>query len=94
MKNFFDSSVWDEFDEKYPNTGLDAKKFDHFNSYLESIGYTVKEYSVPERETSLFVLTKDSIIKKFNETEFNEFQNEIKKSVDYQFWLKTQKENK
>lgn len=66
-----------------------------FVKYLESIKYLVRFEKTLNAEdgseTFTIILNKDNITTTYSEKEFEEFQNTIKNSVDYQVWLKNNK---
>lgn len=101
LKELVNSSVWHEFDNSIDEEALAKevkeieefeKKIKPFQIYLKSIGYDVI-IDGNENEPFFITLTKDGITTNFTKAEFEKFQFEIKKSVDYQVWLKAQ-ENK
>lgn len=91
LKDLVDISIWNEFDETIDVKALakevkeiEAIENNPFLMFLKHLGYKVL------LEQSSRILIKENIKTIFSETEFENFQNEIKKSVDYQFWLKSQ----
>lgn len=91
LKDLVDSSVWVEFDKTIDVEALakevkeiEATDNNPFIIFLKYLGYKVLF------KQSSKILIKDNIKTTFSETEFENFQKEIKKSVDYQFWLKSQ----
>ena len=69
----------------------EVHELEAFLTYLESIGYTV-DTSIEgnEGESYSVYLTKDGIKTNFTKAEFENFQFQTKRSVDYQVWLKAQ----
>ncbi|MCD7733004.1 MAG: helix-turn-helix domain-containing protein [Oscillospiraceae bacterium] len=114
----FDLLGSEYWDLKYPDLAEKVKEYDGFRSYLESLGYIVKEIPepvaipieefekagkmdlVPDEaikvgfvmgESYTIELSKDGKRIVFTEEEFNDFENSIKESVEYQIWKKQQK---
>ena len=91
LRDLADTSIWEEFDKQYPNLGKESTEFEDFKTFLESIGYIVKFVPVGEEGESFTAeLIKDGKKTEFSKVEFENFQLETKKSVDYQVWQKSQ----
>ena len=85
---------WDEFDRRYPDVGQECKEFEDFIAFLKSIGYTVKFFPEDEKGNNFTAeLTKNGVKTAFSENDFENLKLEVKKSIDYQVWQKSQ-ENK
>jgi len=88
LKDLVDNSVWQEFDNSIDVEALakEVKVIENnpFIMFLKSLGYAVSF------EKDEFYLTKDGITTNFTKAEFENFQFQTKRSVDYQIWLKAQ----
>ena len=65
--------------------------YENFENYLKSIGYIVNIYTSQDGENSLIEVSKDGKTVTFTESEFSNFQQERRNSVDYQVWKKQNK---
>lgn len=65
--------------------------YESFESYIKSVGYTIQIFTSQSSADSIFELSKDGRKATFTESEFEDFQREIKSSVDYQIWKQQQK---
>lgn len=65
--------------------------YESFETYIKSVGYTIQIFTSQSGTDSIFELSKDGRRATFTESEFEDFQQEIKKSVDYQIWKQQQK---
>lgn len=66
-----------------------VKKLEYFINYLESLGYMIKLES--EDETFTAVITKGKNTIRMSEVEFEEFQNTIERSVEFEIFKSSQK---
>lgn len=74
---------------------IETKNFDSFLNFLKSIGYNVIEYPEgKEGESYSISLIKNEVTIIFTKEEFEDFQLETKKTIDYQVWLKSQSNKK
>ncbi len=105
-------------DLKYPELEKRSKEYDGFRSYLESLGYIIKDISEPvpipieefEKAGKMDFVTEEAIKAGFvmgescnielskdgkriiyTDREFDDFENSIKESIEYQVWKKQQK---
>lgn len=68
--------------------------YETFEKYIKSIGYIIQPFTSEDGERTLIKLSKNESEAYFSEDEFAVFQEEIRKSVDYQFWNKSQQQQK
>ena len=66
--------------------------YETFEKYIKSIGYIIQPSISKDGERTLIKLSKNGSEAYFSDEEFANFQEEIRKSVDYQFWNKTQEQ--
>ena len=91
LRDLADTSMWNEFDKKYPNMGEEVAEFEDFKTFLESVGYIVKFVPAGEEGDSFTAeLIKGDKKTEFSKAEFENFKLETKKSVDYQVWKQSQ----
>lgn len=91
LRDLADTSMWNEFDKKYPNMGEEVAEFEDFKTFLESVGYIVKFVPAGEEGGSFTAeLIKGDKKTEFSKAEFENFKLETKKSVDYQVWKQSQ----
>ena len=89
---------WDELKEYDEFIKKEIKNERLLNNYLKSIGYSIREDfgkaikdeygNVIEPEYHKYILVKDGITATFMGDEWNNFKEEIQKTVDYQVWKK------
>lgn len=81
---------WHAYDKKYADqlkkVGIAFKEFESFKVYLESLSYELETHS------SGVTIKKDKVETNFNLDEFNDFQNEIKRTVEFQLWQQSNKD--
>lgn len=94
LRELVDNSIFEEFDEKYPNLGQGIKDFEQFEGFLKSAGYE-SSYEVtkwhwedenekdPSKRVQISdemeaVLSKDGYTATFTEQEFNDLQESVK----------------
>ncbi|MCC8196251.1 MAG: helix-turn-helix domain-containing protein [Ruminococcus sp.] len=68
-----------------------VSSYEAFEGYLKSIGYTVQIFTSSDGENSLLELSKDGNRIIYTDSEFEDFENSIKESIEYQIWKKQQK---
>lgn len=91
LRDLADTSIWKEFDEKYPNLGNEIEEFENFIKFLESVGYIAQFIQEDEEGENYSVeLSKNGTTIEFSKDGFEEFKLKIKDSVDYQVWHKFQ----
>lgn len=66
--------------------------YETFEKYIKSVGYIIQPSISKDGERTLIKLSKNGSEAYFSDEEFANFQEEIRKSVDYQFWNKTQEQ--
>ena len=66
--------------------------YESFEKYIKSVGYIIQPFTSKDGERTLIKLSKDGSEAYFSEDEFAAFQEEIRKSVDFQFWNKSQEQ--
>jgi transcriptional regulator with XRE-family HTH domain len=85
------------WDRKFPEVAEEAKLFEELISFLESLGYDVKEISEPikvnsiEMESYSIELSKEGVSSKFTEEEFSQMQDEINNLIAFKVWEKRTK---
>lgn len=92
LRELVDSSIFEEFDKKYPNLGQEVKDLEQFEGFLKSAGYE-SNYEVTKwhweegKDLSMrvqvsdemeAVLSKDGYTATFTEQEFDDLQESVK----------------
>lgn len=99
-----------EFDNQYPNAGIEYARENAIRNYLTSIGYTMDEQVTSwhwEYENELnpsekvqivdeveYTLTKEGHIAKFTQAEFEELQVGAQKAIEGRFYKKVLEQQK
>lgn len=85
----FEIAGWPYYDTGQPNMANSVKVYESFHDYIASLGYTIQIDQIDELQAN-FILIKDGKSVTFTNAEFEQFQEEIKNSVDFQIWKKKQ----
>lgn len=88
----FEIAGWPYYDMAHPNMEKSVKVYESFHDYIESLGYIIQIDQIDELHAD-FTLIKNGKSVTFTNTEFEQFQEEIKNSVDFQLWKKQREKN-
>lgn len=64
--------------------------YESFEKYIKSIGYIIQPFTSKDGEKTIIKVSKGDQEANFSEEEFTKFQDEVRKSVDYQIWQQAQ----